>query len=106
MALQLIINIDDDAEAVLLNDLVDIESWVQGAVAGKISKCRGRMLAEWQPKLFADPVVTELPANEQAVVDMVRGRGDYMNRNARDAKEIADAAAAEAASQAVKDAAE
>ena len=38
-------------EQVLGNDLLDIQGWVDGAINGKINKCKKRMLREWQPKL-------------------------------------------------------
>ena len=38
MALTLTVNISDHNEKVLLNDLLDIDAWVQAAVTGKINK--------------------------------------------------------------------
>ena len=58
------ITISDIGEKVMLNDLPDIQTWVQEAVDGKVNNCKKRMIAEWQPKLFDDPAVENIPANE------------------------------------------
>ena len=86
MALIITVNVSDDDEACLLNDLLGIDDWVQKAVKGKIEKCRERMIREWQPKLFADPAVTQMPADTDAFIAMVLARPDYSNRAARESK--------------------
>ena len=80
------INISDLDEKVLKNALLDIEGWVQNAVEGKVNNCKKRMLAEWQPKLFADPEVENIPADETAFINLVVSRDDYKNREQRDAE--------------------
>ena len=67
---------DTDVKA-LQNGVVDIDAWIQAAVVGKISNCKKRMIAEWQPKLFADPEVDSIPADEIAFINMVVAREDY-----------------------------
>ena len=67
---------DTDVKA-LQNGVVDIDAWIQAAVIGKISNCKKRMIAEWQPKLFADPEVDSIPADEIAFINMVVAREDY-----------------------------
>ena len=69
---------DTDVKA-LQNGVVDIDAWIQAAVVGKISNCKKRMIAEWQPKLFADPEVDSIPADETAFINMVVARDDYKN---------------------------
>jgi len=69
---------DTDVKA-LQNGVVDIDAWIQAAVIGKISNCKKRMIAEWQPKLFADPEVDSIPADETAFINMVVARDDYKN---------------------------
>jgi len=69
---------DTDVKA-LQNGVVDIDKWVQAAVIGKINNCKKRMIAEWQPKLFADPAVDSIPANEEEFINMVVSRDDYKN---------------------------
>ena len=77
-------------EAVLKNDLLDVQAWVNGAIDGKVNNCKKRMIAEWLPKLYADESVTQIPANEDEVVAMIVARDDYKNRVERDAEEAAE----------------
>jgi hypothetical protein len=74
-------------ETVLLNDLLDIQDWVDGAIDGKVSKCRKRMIAEWQPKLTADPEVESIPADDDKLIALIVARDDYKTRTERDAAE-------------------
>jgi len=72
-------------EAVLLNDLTDIQNWVDGAITGKINNCKKRMIAEWQPKLTADPEVESIPADDDKLIALIIARDDYKTRVERDA---------------------
>ena len=83
MAIIITVNISDAEEACLLNDVLDIDDWVEKAVKGKINQCRKRLIREWQPKLFADPAVITMPADETEFILMVLGRTDYKNRAVR-----------------------
>ena len=80
------VNISADEQACLLNDLADIDDWVQKAVQGKIAQCRKRFVREWQPRLFADPAVTTIPGDEAGFIAIVLTRPDYKDRAARDAE--------------------
>ena len=71
-------------EAVLKNDLLDVQNWVDLAISGKVNNCKKRMIAEWLPKLYADESVTQIPANEDEMIAMVVARADYSNRVVRD----------------------
>ena len=73
-------------EAVLKNDLLDVQNWADKAIDGKISNCKKRMLREWMPKLYADDSVSSIPASEDEIVAMVIARDDYKDRVARDAE--------------------
>lgn len=86
MALTITVNITDAEQVCLLNDLLDIDDWVQNAVKGKISQCRKRMIREWQPKLFNDPKVLTMPAKESKFIELILKRADYKNRKQRDAE--------------------
>lgn len=85
MALIITVNISNDEEACLLNDLLDIDDWVQKAVIGKVNQCRKRLIREWQPKLFADPNVATIPGDEASFISAVLVRPDYKDRTAREA---------------------
>ena len=73
-------------EAVLKNDLLDVQDWVDGAIDGKVNNCKKRMIAEWMPKLYADDSVSSIPASEDEIVAMIVARDDYKDRVARDAE--------------------
>lgn len=71
------VTISDIDMRVLENDLMNVDNWIQEAVEGKINSCKKRMLAEWQPKLFADPAVENIPADESTFINFVVSRDDY-----------------------------
>ena len=73
-------------EAVLKNDLLDVQDWVDGAINGKVNNCKKRMIREWLPKLYADESVSSIPATEDEIVAMIVARDDYKDRAARDAE--------------------
>ena len=73
-------------EAVLKNDLLDVQDWVDKAIDGKVSNCKKRMISEWLPKLYADDSVSSIPASEDEIVAMIVARDDYKDRVARDAE--------------------
>ena len=73
-------------ESVLKNDLLDVQDWVDGAINGKISNCKKRMIREWLPKLYADESVSSIPASEDEIVALIVARDDYKDRVARDAE--------------------
>lgn len=87
MSLEIKITISDEDETFLKNDLLDIEDWVQKAVAGKINNCKKRFIAEWQVKLMNDPNVESIPANPKGMLNMVISRPDYKNRAKREKEE-------------------
>ena len=88
MALNVSYTISDTDEKILLNDLLDIQEWVDGAIYGKINKCWSRFEQEWTPKLMDDPNVESIPANKDLYVEMVTSRSDYQNRSQRPEEEF------------------
>ena len=79
------IEVDDTQQAILNNDLVDINQWVQDAMTGKINNCWKRMQREWTDKLMNDSSFTDpIPSNQADFVKLVLARSDYKNRKARD----------------------
>ena len=83
MALNVSYTISDTDEKILLNNILDIQEWVDGAIAGKINNCWKRLEQEWTPKLMDDPNVESIPANKDLYVEMVTSRSDYQNRSER-----------------------
>ena len=83
--LTLTIEVDDTQQSILNNDLLDINTWVQNAMTGKINNCWKRMQREWTDKLMNDSSFTDpIPSNQADFVKLVLARSDYKNRKARD----------------------
>ena len=85
--LTLKIEVDDNQQAMLNNDLVDINQWVQDAMTGKINNCWKRMQQEWTTKLMNDGSFTDpIPSNQADFVKLITARSDYKTRKQRDAE--------------------
>jgi hypothetical protein len=83
--LTLTIEVDDTKQTILKNDLLDINTWVQEAMTGKINNCWKRMQREWTMKLMNDSSFTDpIPSNQADFVKLVVARSDYKTRVQRD----------------------
>ena len=81
----LTVDVTDTEQAILLNDLLNINDWLQGAMDGKKANCWKRMQTEWTTKLMNDDSFTDsIPSNQAAFVTLVTGRDDYKTRKKRD----------------------
>ena len=74
-------------ELVLKNDLLNVQTWVDGAIDGKVNNCKKRMIDEWMPKLYADESVTQIPTDDDEKIVLIVARNDYKNREERELKE-------------------
>ena len=84
--LTLTVEVTDTEQAILLNDLLDINDWLQGAMDGKKSNCWKRMQQEWTTKLMNDDSFTDsIPSNQADFVALIIAREDYITRSQRDA---------------------
>jgi len=84
--LTITVTVDDTNQAVLLNDILNIDTWVQDAVTGKINSSWKRMQSEWTTKLMNDDSFTDsIPSNKADFVTLVTARDDYQTRAERDA---------------------
>jgi len=82
----LTVDVTDTEQAILLNDLLSINDWLQAAMAGKKNNCWKRMQQEWTTRLMNDDSFTDsIPSNQAAFVALVTGRSDYKTRTERDA---------------------
>jgi hypothetical protein len=82
----LTVEVTDTEQAILLNDLLDINDWLQGAMNGKKSNCWKRMQQEWTTKLMNDDSFTDsIPSNQADFVALITAREDYITRSQRDA---------------------
>ena len=83
--LTITIKVDDTDQLVLKNDLLDINTWAQEAMTGKINNCWKRMQNDWTTKLMNDESFTDsIPSNKADFVKLVTSRSDYKDRKARD----------------------
>jgi hypothetical protein len=81
------IAITDTEHKSLLHIQADPEAWLRGMIAEKVSIRRDALIQEWRPRLFADPAVTELPANSTDLAALIMARSDYKTRLQHDAAE-------------------
>ena len=82
----LTVEVTDTEQAILLNDILSIDDWLQAAMLGKKNNCWKRMQQEWTTKLMNDDSFTDsIPSNKAAFVTLVTGRSDYKTRTERDA---------------------
>ena len=84
MAVTITVQVSTTNEKILLNDLLDIDDWVQQAVAGKINNCKKRMAIEATAVLKADSDVETMPATDDGLIAALLARDDYKNRAARE----------------------
>ena len=88
MALNVSYTISNTDEKILLNNILDIQEWVDGALTGKINNCWNRFEQEWTPKLMDDPNIESIPANKDLYVEMITSRSDYKDRSQRPEEEF------------------
>ena len=83
----LTVDVTDTEQAILLNDLENINNWIQGAIDGKKNQCWKRMQNAWTTKLMNDSDFTDsIPSNQADFVTLITGRSDYQSRTERDAE--------------------
>ena len=83
----LTVDVTDTEQAILLNDLLSIDDWLQDAMVGKKNNCWKRMQNEWVTKLMNDSDFTDaIPASQADFVALVTVRSDYKTRTERDAE--------------------
>jgi hypothetical protein len=76
----------DTEQAILLNDLLSIDDWLQAAMLGKKNNAWKRMQQEWTTKLMNDDSFTDsIPSNQADFVALITARADYQTRTDRDA---------------------
>ena len=81
------VEVDDNQQAILNNDLLDINEWVQSAITGKINNCWKRMQQDWTTKLMNDESFKDpIPSNQADFVKLITARSDYKTRKQRDAE--------------------
>ena len=82
----LTVEVTDTEQAILLNDILNINDWLQAAMLGKKNNCWKRMQQEWTTRLMNDESFTgSIPSNKADFVALVTARSDYKTRTQRDA---------------------
>ena len=87
MAVTVTVEINNLDEKILLDNLLDINDWVQQAVIGKINNCKKRMANNAANVLKADSDVETMPATNDGLINALIARDDYKTRAERDAAE-------------------
>ena len=83
----LTVDVTDTEQAILLNDLLSIDDWLQAAMDGKKNNCWKRMQNEWVTKLMNDSDFTDaIPSSQADFVALVIARSDYKTRTERKAE--------------------
>lgn len=60
--------------------------WLAFTILNKGISRQNALINEWRPRLFADPDVAELPADKDALVDLIMARPEYRSRLQADAE--------------------
>jgi hypothetical protein len=81
------ITITDTEQKGLLYMVSDPEVWLLDIIAEKSRMRREQLIHDWQPWLFADPSITELPADVHELCELIMARSDYKTRLQKDAEE-------------------
>jgi len=79
------IKITDIEHSCFLHIEANPEGWVRAAITEKAQLRRDALIKEWEPRLFNDPSVTELPADAYELCALIMARDDYKNRSQADA---------------------
>ena len=84
----LTVDVTDTEQAILLNDLLNIDDWLQAAMDGKKNNAWKRMQQEWTTKLMDDSDFTDpIPSSQSDFVALVIARSDYQTRTQRAASD-------------------
>jgi len=81
------IEIEDHEYTAAFNYWEDPEKVITDLLDNKIAKCKERFVKEWTKKLTDDPEVTEIPIEDDDLIEMVVARSDYKNRVQREPEE-------------------
>ena len=79
------IQITTNEQACLLHLVPDAEASIQRGITEKVKSRRDALIEEWRPRLHADSSVTELPADDIALAELILARDDYKTRLQQDA---------------------
>jgi len=75
------IRITQNEHAALLHVEDDPETWLRQVIADKVLARTDALIQEWRPRLLADPNISSLPANRQALVALIMEQPSYTSRH-------------------------
>ncbi len=78
------VNLTDLQEKILLNDLLDIDKWIQGMVLGKINNCKERAAIQYKEEALKSGL-TSIPLDPSECASCLFQLKTYMNRTQREA---------------------
>jgi len=78
------IAITDIENKCLRHLLADPEVWLLATITEKARLRRDALIKEWESRLFADPSITELPADAHELCSLIMARDDYKTRLQQD----------------------
>lgn len=81
-AKQIVLDIPDNDIKIVENDVFDAEKWIKDAWAGKLAKCKSRLVASEVAVSVKNGET--LPAGEDAIVQKAFSRTDYKSRSGKE----------------------
>ena len=78
------LTLTDEEVKILEHDLLNIQEWIAGAIAGKLNNCKKRAAISYRETLKKEGAEM-VPANDSVAVQQYFLRADYKNRKQRDA---------------------
>ena len=82
MAHTINITFSDDDQKILKNDITDIKTWVELAVAGEQNRAWKKMHKEWTERFIDDDTFTDdIPSNKGDFVTKVLAQSNYKTAN-------------------------
>jgi len=82
------IKLAQDEYSALLYIKADPEEWLREAVTEKSLRRGEALINEWHPRLFANPEITELPADRDALLALIMTQPGYKTRLQQDAEQV------------------
>ena len=79
------INMTALEKKILEEHLIDVQTWIENAVEGKINQCRKRIVASRTQTLINDPEVDTIPATSDGICENLFNSSGYKNRSQREA---------------------
>ena len=80
------IKLTETKYACILHITANPEQWLRDVITEKARLRRDALINEWQSRLFADPAVTELPADAHELCALIMARDDYRTRLQQDSE--------------------